>query len=104
MDEQSQVCNAFSVRLLDICKSICIRVVNGRLCDDCNKGDFTFISHNGSSVIDYLLTKECNFSNISQFKILENNVFSDHSPVVFIVTWSCIAKARNSRGGQSEMG
>ena len=77
------MCNAFGVRLLDICKSNCIRVVNGRLCDDCSKGDFTFISHNGSSVIDYLLTKECNFSNISQFKILENNVFSDHSPVMF---------------------
>ena len=50
---RDKVCNAFGVsRLLDICKSNCIRVVNGRLCDDCNKGEFTFISRNGSSVID----------------------------------------------------
>lgn len=46
------------------------------------EGAYTFISHNGTSVIDYLLTKECNFSNISQSKVLENNILSDLSPLM----------------------
>ena len=48
-----------------------------------NLGQYTFVSHNGLSVVDYLL---CNFADsqcIKNFCILNCNEFSDHSPVFF---------------------
>ena len=49
-------CNSFGIKLLDLCKSTNIRVVNGRLGEDHGKDSFTFVSHGGASVVDYLLT------------------------------------------------
>ena len=46
------VCNSHGVRLLDLCKSTSLRIVNGRVG---NTDQYTFLSHNGLSVIDYLL-------------------------------------------------
>ena len=76
-------CNTFGTRLLDICKSTDLRIVNGRLYHDCMIGNYTYISRLGSSVIDYLLTKYCNFSKISSFKVHDFNEWSDHSPLSF---------------------
>ena len=74
-------CNRFGSKLLDLCKSTCTRIVNGRIGDD--QGAFTFMSWNGASVVDYLLSKECNFSNITCFNVGSINVWSDHAPLYF---------------------
>ena len=76
-------CNSFGQKLLDLCKGACMRIVNGRLGDDFGVGNFTFISSQGMSLIDYLLAKECNFARLSRFTILPINEWSDHCPMQF---------------------
>ena len=43
--------NSHGVKLLDLCKSTCLRIVNGRVGNSCKQ---TFYSYNGTSDIDYL--------------------------------------------------
>jgi len=78
-----KTCNAFGNRLLDLCISTGIRIANGRLYRDHMIGNNTFFSRLGSSVIDYLLTKPCNFAKLSDFMVHEFNVWSDHCPISF---------------------
>ena len=68
------------MKLLDICKGASFRIVNGRIG---NSDQFTFLSNNGCSVIDYHLTKESNFSQIQKFYIQRFNEWSDHAPLCF---------------------
>ena len=72
-------CNRFGSKLLDLCKSTCTRIVNGRIGDD--QGAFTFMSRNGATVVDYLLS--IYFSNITCFNVGSINVWSDHAPLYF---------------------
>ena len=76
-------CNDFGIKSLDLCKAHGLRLVNGRLSDDQNIGNFTYISSTGASVIDYLLSDECNFSNIAYFSVSPLSVFSDHCSLTF---------------------
>ena len=58
--------NSHGFKLIGMCKSTSLRVVNGRV----GQTNFhTLYSHNGCSVIDYLLTHEKNFSCIEEFCI-----------------------------------
>jgi exonuclease III len=72
------VCNNHGIKLLDLCKSTCTRIVNGRIGDSCKH---TFYSQNGTSTIDYVLTSERNFAFIVDFKIGNFNEWSDHAPL-----------------------
>jgi len=59
-----------------------MRIVNSRVGED--QGPFTFTSRNGASVVDYLLCKECNFSNITCFNVNSMNEWSDqYTPISF---------------------
>ena len=51
-----------------------MRIVNGRLHDDKNTGKVTCITHNGQSLVDYLIT---------QFTVGDLNTFSNHAPIDF---------------------
>ena len=59
-----------------------LRILNGRLPDT---DKFTFITQQGASLIDYLLTKESNFSRINSFTVEDLNVYSDHTPIIFSI-------------------
>ena len=72
--------NSHGVKLLDLCKSTCLRIANGRVGNSCKQ---TFYSNNGTSVIDYLLATEYSFSSISDFTVHDFNEFSDHAPLHF---------------------
>lgn len=85
-----KICNNYGSKLLDLCKSTCLRILNGRLGTDYDVGEFTYVSPNGASVIDYVLTKECNFGNICKFDIGTLNEWSDHTPVSFSLTCNVI--------------
>ena len=69
-----------------------------------NTSGFTFASHNGQSVVDYLLCSAPDSYYINTFCILDLNEFSDHSPVtfslsskyIFIKTRTCLIKRRGS--------
>ena len=77
--------NNYGRKLLDLCKSSGLRIVNGRHPGDKN-GEFTFYCSRGSSLIDYLLTDSTLFDSIGDFSSGTFNIFSDHSPVCFTIT------------------
>ena len=72
--------NDFGTRLLTVCKSSGLRIVNGRHREGL-ANDFTFSGSRGMSVIDYLLTKPENFDDIDKFVISNFTTFSDHAPL-----------------------
>ena len=73
-------CNAYGNTLLDLCKSCGLRIVNGRFGKDSNVGNFTCITGNSCSIIDYLLTEVKLFSRISDFEVKER-IESIHLPI-----------------------
>jgi len=52
------VCNRFGIKLLDVCKSTCVRIFNGRLGDDHGVCAYTYISHQDASVIDCMFSQK----------------------------------------------
>ena len=75
--------NNHGKRLLEICKSADLRILNGRVSGE-SLGRATFHGRNGISVIDYALCDQDLFLNVSNFIVKQPNPLSDHSP---IVTW-----------------
>ena len=78
--------DSYGRRLLLFCQTTNLFLANGRLGDDRNVGQFTFSSHNGLSVVDYLLCNITDSQIIADFKILDFNEFSDHSPVYYTLS------------------
>ena len=74
------VLNQFGRQLLSLCKSTSLRIINGRHQDDPN-GSITFYNHNGSSLIDYVMTFDDSYDSIVLFESGVFNAFSDHSPI-----------------------
>ena len=73
--------NRFGDYLLDICKSTNLRIVNGRLNGD--QGKWTCITHNGQSVVDYVITSCDTFSTLVDFQVHDFNEFSNNAPLSF---------------------
>ena len=80
---KDNVVDSYGRRLLSFCKITDLIIANGRLGEDSGLGQYTFVSHNGLSVVDYLLCSFADTHCISNFSILCCNEFSDHSPVYF---------------------
>ena len=53
--------NKFGNAMIDMCKATNLRIVNGRLFGDNNVGKCTCVTHNGQSLVDYLLTQQGDF-------------------------------------------
>lgn len=70
-------------RLLLLCQTSNLIIANGRVLSDCSSGEFTYCSHNGLSVVDYLLLNPNDVQHLTDFKVLEFNEFSDHAPIYF---------------------
>lgn len=60
-----------------------MRIVNGRLHNDKSVGRMTCYTHNGESVVDYVLTEPLNFQIISNFKVGDFTEYSNHAPISF---------------------
>ena len=75
--------NSHGKRLLDICKSADLKILNGRVNGD-TLGRPTFHGRNGISVIDYAICDQDLFPYVSHFVVKQPCSLSDHSP---IVTW-----------------
>ena len=75
------VSNRFGDYLLDLCKATEMRIVNGRIFEHTDK--MTCFTHNGESVVDYLITCENNFSSLSSMTVHEYNEFLNHAPISF---------------------
>ena len=68
-------------RLLEICRSADLRILNGRVSDD-SLGRATFHRRNETSVVDYAICDQDLFSTVAHFAVKEPSFFSDHSPVI----------------------
>ena len=68
-------------KLLDLCHSSDLRIVNGRMGDDAGIGSMTFLSANGESLIDYVIMSAELFSIIENFIVHEFYSFSPHAPI-----------------------
>ena len=75
--------NNHGKRLLEICKSADLRILNGRVSGD-SLGRTTFHGKTGVSVVDYVICDQNLFSHFKSFIVKKPTYLSDHSP---LVTW-----------------
>jgi hypothetical protein len=71
--------NSFGTSLRRMCCNLGIHVLNGRTDGD-SQGEFTFISHLGKSVIDYVIASSALFNHVIDFRVLECDI-SHHFPI-----------------------
>lgn len=82
--------NEYGYRLLDVCKETGLRIVNGRVGADRGIGKLTCHVRQGSSVVDYVLTRAEYFHNITEFDVCDINVHSDHCALRFKILGNTI--------------
>ena len=92
------VCNASGIKLLDICCSTDLKIVNGRVGDDTGIGQYTLMSANGQSLIDYAVMSQDIFPVITNFVVHELHSCSTHVPIQinFKVSYELPEKANES--------
>lgn len=75
------ISNASGTRLLELCNSTNLRILNGRVREDAGVGKFTFLSERGNSVIDYAIMSINLFPLISEFFVHDLFTCSSHVPI-----------------------
>ena len=75
--------NAYERKLIELCQSADLAILNGRTGSDKDKGKKTFCNHKGDSTIDYILCNKSMLYNIVDFNVHDVNKFSDHCFVQF---------------------
>ena len=64
--------------LLEICKSLDLRILNGRLRGD-SFGRITFRGYRGISTVDYIIVSHELFDEFDSFTVQQPTLFSDHA-------------------------
>ena len=74
--------NSHGKRLLEICQSADLRILNGRFSGD-SLGRVTFHGKNGvsTSVVDYAVCEQDLLSHVANFVVKDPLHLSDHSPI-----------------------
>jgi len=75
------VLNSHGKKLLEICKTFDLRIVNGRVSGD-TLGRPTFHGTNGTSVIDYFICDHHTFLDVANFVVEKPSPMSDHSAIL----------------------
>ena len=78
---KDDITNEFGRYLLKLCEQFSLVILNGLAPGD-TLGDFTYIAHNGSSVVDYFLMSKSIFDCALNLRVLAR-VDSKHMPVEF---------------------
>ena len=73
------VLNSNGKKLLETCKNLDLRIVNGSVNGD-TLGRPTFHGKNGTSVIDYIICDQCTFLNVANFVVKQPSYL--HSAIV----------------------
>ena len=82
-NSQDKTINKRGEDLLDLCKSLDLRIANGRKIGD-PFGNYTCLKWNGNSVVDYLLTSNDIFDHVPTFKVGDYYpLLSDHCPLFY---------------------
>ena len=82
---RDQTVNTYVRKLIDLCRDNDMLILNGRTgLDETHKNDgFTCIRDNGSSVVDYVISHVEAIASLSNFKVVEKLMKSDHTPLSF---------------------
>lgn len=80
---KDQVINQFGRMLLDLCSAFQLVILNGN-CKGDREGNFTYISREGSSVIDYFICSQEMLPFIQELKVIER-FESKHMPVDLLI-------------------
>ena len=73
--------NNHGKKLLEICRSADLRILNGRISGD-SLGRPTFHGKSGVSVVDYAIFDQNLFSHVAKFIVREPSSLSDHSSIM----------------------
>lgn len=90
---RDKVVNDRGFQLLELCKALKMRILNGRVGKDCGIGEFTCITFNGRSVNDYVIVSESLFNLFTDFEV-SNDAESDHFPLICTLNTSCVQLAK----------
>ncbi|MCG7875034.1 MAG: reverse transcriptase domain-containing protein [Candidatus Thiodiazotropha endolucinida] len=71
--------------LLELCRQTGMRILNGRMGNDANVGNYTYVGSNGSSTIDYVLSSQDVFEFIQSFDVHGPNILTDHCCVSLVL-------------------
>ena len=75
--------NDYGIKLLQLCKSCDLAILNGRAGSDKGKGITTFCGPKGESTVDLVLCNKYVLNNVIDFSISDHVCFSDHKIVCF---------------------
>ena len=79
--------NEYGKTLIDMCKYTGIRIMNGRLGNEQDTGDFTcYKSNGGASIVDYLLCRPQDMRHVQSLILHAKRPESDHRPLAFILS------------------
>jgi len=92
-----RICCIFFVGIICLIFARLKRIVNGRWNDD--RGNFTCMTYNGQSVVDYLITCWDNFCLLKYFWVEEFNMFSNLAPLAFSFSKNMIPTNDSLREG-----
>ena len=76
---EDKLINTFGHRLLEMCGSLNLVILNGHSDGD-KEGNFTNITHNGNSVVDYFIVSDSLVFNVDMS--VKNEIYSSHMPIV----------------------
>ena len=85
VSEDTKPTNEHGVLLLEFCKQAGFVILNGRVGGDAGVGQYTCITADGSSVVDYVLCREEDFNLLHSFCVTPATVYSDHCLVAFVI-------------------
>ena len=77
------VVNSYGYKLIDLCISCDLAILNGRAGTDKGQGQTTFCGPKGESTVDYVLCDKYNLYNIQDFNVSNHLPFSDHKMLSF---------------------
>ena len=78
-------------KLIELCKELDLKIVNGRLGDDRDKGDLTCSSKQGSSTVDYCIASSELFPYFDNFNVdvFDEDLSDVHSPICLSIRAYC---------------
>ena len=86
---KDSVVNENGSSLLEFSKQTGYMLLNGRIGTDKIIGKYTCVKRAGSSVVDYVMCRNCDLKYISDFEISPPTIYSDNSQVLFNMKFNC---------------
>ena len=87
-NSQDSIANGQGENLLDLCVSSRLRMLNGRYLGDI-LGNYTCITYNGFSVVDYAIVSEGLLPSVKYFQTHDFNYLSDHAKIELYLRCNC---------------